>query len=283
MLKLNKNEIYDNIYFSGCAYLNMFQLGVILCFMDNNIRFRKSYSTSAGFVPSIGVLSQNESLFEFLVIAMLKSRFSNCFFFGHHHMSMVMKDFIDTCFDNFDLSFSYKNIFIGAKDLKLENIWFQNFENHQQFTDAIISTTRLLPFISLIPYKSNEKFYMDQIWVSNIPDENGNDIIFDVAVCPFNEDMPFIMPQSFCKINGQNTIFEISKILNPSYNEMLRQFIIGYNQCLTLIYDPKSRDIYSYVEDLNIKYNNWDYVLKHKYQEFSMYENIYYKIRNFIK
>lgn len=250
---------------------------------DNNVRFKKSYSTSAGFVPSIGILSQNQDLFDFLVVAMLKSRFSKCFFFGHQHMSLVMKAFVETCCENYDLSEIYSNLYIGAKNLKLENVWFNDFKSEKEFSEAVICTTRLLPFISLIPHKSNKKFYMDQIWVSNIPDENNRDIIFDVCVCPFDENMPYIIPQSFCKINGHNNIYEISKILNPTYTEMYRQFYTGYQNALNNIDDPRSRDISVYMEDINKKYRNWEYKLKYKYEdELSKYENMYLKLRNFL-
>jgi hypothetical protein len=282
MVKLKKNSCYENIYFSGSGYLNIYQLGVALCLFDNNITFKNSYSTSAGFVPSIGSLSSDQQLFDFLLLAMIKSRFSECFYFGHTHFSEVMKVFIDTCLKHFDLTSIFPRIHIGARDIFFNNIWFDNFESNDDFSDAITSTTRLIPFISLIPHKN---FYIDQLMISDI-----NGIVFDLCVCPFPENFIFCLPPSYLTIRGQNNYINLHKMLNPSYYEMVREFINGYIQTLSHIEDAASRDIYEYILHINKKLDNCEYKFEINMDDIdmkiqtglsSLYETLYYKIRNY--
>lgn len=281
MVRLKKNTNYDNIYFSGSGYLNIYQLGAALCLYDNKISFNHSYSTSAGFVPSIGILSSNQKLFDFLIISMIKSRFSDCFYFGHTHFSDVMKVIIETCYKHFDLNSIFSKIHIGARDIYLNNIWFDNFTSNDEFTDAITSSTRLIPFISLIPHKN---YYIDQIMISDI-----KDILFDLCVCPFPEKLIFFMPPSFITIRGNNNYINLYKILNPSYHEMIKEFINGYLETLLIIEDAESRDIYKYVIEINEMLDNCEYKfdvnlddpdIKIQSTLSSVYESLYYKIRN---
>lgn len=283
MGKLKKNSVYENIYFSGSGYLNIYQLGVSLCLFDNKISFKNSYSTSAGVVPSIGILSSDEKLFEFLVIAMIKSRFSECFYFGHTHFSDVMKVFIDTCFKHFDLKSIFPRINIGARNIFFQNIWFDNFETNEEFVDSITSTTRLVPFISLIPHKN---FYIDQIMINDI-----NGIIFDLCVCPFPENPLFCLPPACICIRGNNNHMNLYKILNPSYHEMVKEFINGYNQALLNIEDPESRDIYEYMININKKLDSCEYKFDQSIDDLdikiqssigSACELLYYKIRSYL-
>lgn len=245
MVKLLKNKHYSNIYFSGCGYMNMFQIGVALCFNDNNITFQDGYSTSAGFVASIATLVCNEKLTQELLLATIKSRFCNSYYFGHNHLSESIKNQTKNILEKYDISNIFDRIHFGARDIKLNNVWFENFQSSEMLYDGILSTVRLLPFISILPYKSNEISLIDQMIVCNI-----RNILFDVCISPFNF---MIMPKAKLVILGDTNIYSLRKILHASLHEMFQEFILGYLTACEYIENPKVRDIYEYsIEIFNL-------------------------------
>lgn len=236
MKKLEKNKHYQNIYFSGCGYMNMFQIGVAMCFNDNKITFEHGYSTSAGFVACIATLACNIDLTKDLVLATLRSRFCDSYYFGHNHLSESIRIQTKNILEKYDICEIYEKIHFGARDLKLNNIWFENFKNCDELCDGILSSVRLLPFISILPYKANEINLIDQMIVCNI-----RDILFDVCVSPFNLMM---MPKSKIVIMGDTKLYSLRKILHATLHEMFQEFIFGYMTACDFIENPKVIDIF---------------------------------------
>lgn len=283
---LESNKSYENIYFSGCGFLNMYQIGSTLCLIDNNIRFNKSYSTSAGFVSSIMILKSQQSdnnttFIEFLIFSILRCRFSNSFYFGKEHMSNVIKALLYTMFENFDIKNIYPQIYIGVRTLfnsiKFENKWLTNFTSDNDFVDAITSSTRLLPFISLLPTNYNGDICMDQVFACGLDTNNSE---AQVSITPFN---CMILPKSKIVIQGDNSMFNIRKILNPTIHEMFKDFICGYNDTYKHIINPISkRDIYEYSFYIYNKNKNCDFNIPFPDIYAENFEYFYKIIKNII-
>lgn len=238
MKKLEKNKHYQNIYFSGCGYMNMFQIGVAMCLNDNKITFEHGYSTSAGFVASIATLVCNIELTHDLLLATLRSRFCDSYYFGHNHLSDSIRTQTKNILEKYDISPIYNKIHFGARDLRLRNIWFENFQTCDELCDGILSSVRLLPFVSILPYKTNEINLIDQMVVCEI-----RNIIFDLCVSPFTL---MIMPKSKMVILGDTKLYSLRKILHASLHEMFQEFILGYMTACDYIEDPKIIDIYEF-------------------------------------
>lgn len=254
MFMLKKNTMYQNIYFSGSGYLNIFQLGVVRCLLDNNIYCQHCYSTSAGFAPALALLMKNDDFFEFVVISNLKANELSLFDttnYGKTTLAENISLFTKLCTDNFDLSEIYSRLHLGAKNIFLQNVWFSDFTDKDDFSKAILSSTRLLPFVSYIPHQN---YYIDQIIVLNI-----KDIIFDLCVTPFESSIDCLLPSSFCYIFGKNDTSSLQNILYPSYNTMLKEFIHGYLATKSKIKDSVEKDVFEYAAQVNEKFKNWKY------------------------
>jgi hypothetical protein len=254
MFMLKKNTMYQNIYFSGSGFLNIFQLGVVRCLLDNNIYCQHCYSTSAGFAPALALLMKNDDFFEFVVISNLKANELSLFDttnYGKTTLAENISLFTKLCTDNFDLSEIYSRLHLGAKNIFLQNVWFSDFTDKDDFSKAILSSTRLLPFVSYIPHQN---YYIDQIIVLNI-----KDIIFDLCVTPFESSIDCLLPSSFCYIFGKNDTSSLQNILYPSYNIMIREFIYGYLVAKSKIKDSVDNNIIDYVVHINDKFKNWEY------------------------
>jgi hypothetical protein len=244
MKVFRKNTVYKNIYFSGSGYLCAFQLGVVLCFISNRISFENCYSTSAGCVGAMAMAVSDPLFLKYLFITLLKLKQVTAENKKNKGISDTLSELqhtIQKTLAHKDLGSVYSKLHFGARNIYLQNVWLSGFRSQEEIADAILATTRLLPFVSLHPHNS---YFVDQLFVFSV-----KDIVFDCLVSPFVQEVNVLLPPSFCNINGDNGPWNLRNIVYPELDLMSQEFIKGYKTAARYIQEPIDIDLKSYLPD----------------------------------
>lgn len=238
-MKMQRNTTYRNVYFTGGAYMATYQLGAVLCFLHNNIRFEHAFSVSAGILSSLCVLYEDAAMVDDMFVGMLQWRFSQCYFFGMRHMTEVMCRLLSVLFEKYkDISRVMSRMSVCAF-----NVWRMASEqltpdSIAEFYHVCACTIRLVPFVSLTPYRYKGEHYIDNIFVRCLPVET------PIDVCVATTWQP--MPEARTCI--QNGLHVPHTMLFASKSEMIDGFVRGYRDTQAKIADARAFDVVQYAQ-----------------------------------
>lgn len=241
-----RDTTYQNIYFTGGAYMVTYSLGAVLCLIHNAIRFERAHTLSAGIVPAMAMLCFDDKLVRDLFVCMMHWRFASCYFFGMNHMTDSMYRLLERLLQNYpDIAQVLTRMSVCAF-----NVWrwtpeYLVPESVEEFYHVCAATTRLVPFASIAPYRYKGEHYIDCIlW-----DSSRDDIVLDVCVATSAHNA---IPANFTVKNQR--VKHAYKLLLPSLQEMVDAFVDGYNDMRAKISDAVAFDAHAYAQSARASY-----------------------------
>jgi drug/metabolite transporter superfamily protein YnfA len=233
---MEKNKIYDAVYFSGSGFYMLYQYGVIKCFQDNNITFKEAYGVSGGVHASMALLGVTHLETSILNTFDLRNKmvFYTWNYFFERFREIVQKSIVD-----YQKS-AYLHICVYDV-LKQKRVWLTGFTSKDDLIECSLATCCVFPFLKIFPWVYKRNLYIDAQYTTSIPDTHP----FLLWVSPFkaqNVKADLIISNKF----------SILACLDPSKQNMKEAFVAGYNDALQQINDPVSIDPNQYINQLTM-------------------------------